>query len=134
MNFTLFPIIFLGSFQCIVAVLLLAPLPVARIAINICKATTTPVGQTFLGTISVFLLVLLVPPVRYTRLAEVVSEKPEPLWGIMYLAALHTMQITSQICRAGACMSGRGAIANPEHYAKISLLSASERETEEAIV
>jgi hypothetical protein len=64
MIFTLFPIVFLGSFQCIIAVLLLAPLPVARIAINLCKATTTPVGKTFLGTISVFLLVLLVPPVR----------------------------------------------------------------------
>jgi len=62
-GFTLFPIVFLGACQCIIAILLLAPLPVARLAINLCKATTTPVGKTFLGTISVFLLVLLVAPI-----------------------------------------------------------------------
>lgn len=66
MNFTLFPIIVLGGFQSVIAILLLAPLPVARIGINLCRATTTPVGKTFLGTISVFLLVLLVPPVRFS--------------------------------------------------------------------
>lgn len=63
MNFTLFPIIVLGAFQSITAILLLAPLPVARIAINLCRASTSPVGKTFLATISVFLIVLLVPPV-----------------------------------------------------------------------
>lgn len=64
MNFTLFPIIVLGTLQSVVAILLLSPLPVARIGMNLCKATTTPVGKTFLATITVFLLVLLVPPVR----------------------------------------------------------------------
>ena len=65
MNFTLFPIIVLGGFQSVIAILLLAPLPVARVAINLCRASTSPVGKTFLATISVFLLVLLVPPVSH---------------------------------------------------------------------
>lgn len=71
MSFTLFPIVVLGVFQSLIAMLLLAPLPMARAAIKLCKATTTPVGKTFLATISIFLLILLVPPVSFGHNLEI---------------------------------------------------------------
>lgn len=64
---TLFPVILLSIAQSVVALILLAPLPVAQGGISLCKASRTPVGRTFLATLSLFLLILLVPPVSLTE-------------------------------------------------------------------
>ena len=64
MIFTLLPILLLACAQLAVAVLLLAPSTIASPAVKLCKLSQSPVGQTCLATVSVFLLVLLIPPVR----------------------------------------------------------------------
>ena len=66
----IFPVVIWGVFQALISLLLLAPLPIARVAIRLCKATQTPVGKTFMASVSVFLLVLLVPPVSSLRRFE----------------------------------------------------------------
>ena len=57
------PILLLACAQLLVALLLVAPPAIAKPAVKLCKWTQTSVGQTTLGTVSVFLLVLLIPPV-----------------------------------------------------------------------
>lgn len=54
------PLIALGLFELILALLLLAPLPVARPVLSLTKQTRTPIGWTITGTMSVILLVFAV--------------------------------------------------------------------------
>lgn len=53
------PLIALGLLQVTVALLLLAPLPLARPVLRLSKHLKTPVGWTMIGTVSAILLIFL---------------------------------------------------------------------------
>ena len=54
------PLIMLGVFEVVVAMLLLSPLPVARPVLGLAKQARTPIAWTVVGTVSVILLVFAV--------------------------------------------------------------------------
>lgn len=56
------PLYILLSLQFVIGLLLLTPVYLAKPAIALAKLSKTPIGLTILGTISVFLGVLLIPP------------------------------------------------------------------------
>lgn len=51
------PLIALGCFELLLALVLLAPISIARPLLPLAKQTRSPVGWTILGTVSVILLV-----------------------------------------------------------------------------
>ena len=93
------PLIVLGCFELVTAILLLSPLPAARPILGLAKQTRTPIAWTAIGTVSVILLVFAVSSA--VEIGEARTHGVRDKGG--ELDALHRRCVACCVCCVGHC-------------------------------